>query len=754
MKKLIPILLLISVCIGRAAVISFTMTNSIGLPDTNLIKVFSCGPVQANGSAYTTGIGYRVQPNANGYAQIWLEQNNYLATNAYLGRGYIFRAPLDASHNNVYASAGPSCLISGLNYFVNLTVGSSTNLPVTLNQITNSLGFMPADFPGVTNIAQSVTNGFTSIVFSNPASFTSAQTVTGIVQSLSPSYSQATNIAGAIGSNLVSGYTLTNTFGSFTNWSVTNTVAQIAASGANGSNFTLLTSNSLQASSLVQLNAASNALQSAQNASNAATASNLASTSNALWWAKQPASTTLSNLAQTGAWTNMLTAGTNVVLSTNLTAPIVYVNVPLQTQLTNGMTSIVFSNPAALLFTNALPALTNGFVQASITNGLASTSALTNYYLNSNPSNYVTASITNGITIPPTNGFVGASVTNGLASTNWVASNFETNGESLTIANQQISARAFTNQLAAGTNVTLSTNLTGPIVYVNASPQTFLTNGLAQTNWVSSNFDTNGAGIAAALQSGANGSNYSAQLYSSSTNYANTNALAILGGSSTNFVASTNGTANNLTVNGYVSILGYLGLSGPIYSTNLTWQITNSIHNATNGFAGASVTNFTLSGYVGGFTTNNSFTSSASNSIINLIAQYGVNPTNGISAATATNISASLIADATNSLWSGATNTFYFNSNPSNFTTFQVVTNLIQQATNGISGGSGATLAQVTNIASSLISTATNTLWGAVTNQGGVLWGGLTNKTSLARPATLYYFVTNNIPQYGILYTN
>lgn len=707
MKKILTLFLLAMLpAFCDAAMISFQMTNSIGLPDTNLIKVFSCGPVQANGSVYTTGVGYRVQPNTNGYAQIFLEQNNYLATNAFLGQGYIFRAPLDASSNNVYQSAGPSCLISGLNYFVNLTVGSSSNYPVTLNQITNALGYNPPSLPAVTNIAQSVTNGYTSIVFSNPASFTSAQTVTGIVQSLSPSYSQVTNIAGAIGSSLVSAYTLTNTFGSFTNWSVTNTTAQVLTSGASGSNFTLLTSNNLAALSLAQLNAASNALQSAQNASNAAAASNLASTSNALWWAKQPASATLSNLAQTGAWTNTIAAGTNVVLSTNLTAPIVYINVPLQTQLTNGHTSIVFSNPSAFLSSGVLPALTNGFVQASITNGLASTSTLTNYYLNSNPSNYVTASITNGLNIPSTNGFVGASITNGLATTNWVNSNFATNGAALVIANQQISARAYTNQIAAGTNILLTTNLTGPIVYVNAVAQTFLTNGLATTNWVASGFDTNGAGLAAALQSGANGSNYSAQLYLASTNYANTNALAILAGAG---AVPTNLTVNTLTANTYISSLGYLGVSGLIYSTNLTWQITNAIGvlnlpaatnsiwsattNAINAL-GAGTTNFQLSGYVVGATTNNSFSATASNAVINLISQYASSPTNGI------------------------------------------------------------TLLQATNVATSLITPATNSLWSAVTNLGAVMWGTTTNKTSLARPATLYYFVTNNIPQYGILYTN
>ena len=129
--------------------------------------------------------------------------------------------------------------------------------------------------------------------------------------------------------------------------------------------------------------------------------------------------------------------------------------------ITNGLASTNYVNNAVLSYipTSSLPGLTNGFVTASITNGLgggsdpsitnglASTNyvnaevakyiptsslpALTNGYVKASITNgFVTASITNGLastsitngflTAGATNGFVSASITNGLASTNYV----------------------------------------------------------------------------------------------------------------------------------------------------------------------------------------------------------------------------------------------------------------------------------------------------------------------------------------------
>jgi hypothetical protein len=135
-------------------------------------------------------------------------------------------------------------------------------------------------------------------------------------------------------------------------------------------------------------------------------------------------------------------------------------------------------------------------------------------------------------------------------------------------------------------------------------------------------------------------------------------------------------------------------LNGWVYSTNLTWQITNAIANTTI----LANTNFGLTGFVSGATTNNQISTAGSNIVINLIAQYGVNPTNGISAATATNIAAyqaQLVTNGFTSIVFSNPSTFYLNSNPSNYTTFQIVTNLIAQATNGITGGTSTNAQEV-----------------------------------------------------------
>lgn len=96
--------------------------------------------------------------------------------------------------------------------------------------------------------------------------------------------------------------------------------------------------------------------------------------------------------------------------------------------LTNGFTSIVYSNPASFLTIAGANALTNGFASSSITNGLATTNFVQNA-----TNGFVTQSVTNGLASitfvqSSTNGFVDKSITNGfissvtvpLSATNWI----------------------------------------------------------------------------------------------------------------------------------------------------------------------------------------------------------------------------------------------------------------------------------------------------------------------------------------------
>jgi alpha-galactosidase len=116
-------------------------TNSVtGVADTNVIKIIPVsGPVaNADGSFSTIGIPIRVTPSADGSTTNSLEENNYIATNAFLGQGIVFRAPAD--HGPTVYSMWTN-RISGLNTFVTIHYG--TNPPPTFDILTNIFGGTP-----------------------------------------------------------------------------------------------------------------------------------------------------------------------------------------------------------------------------------------------------------------------------------------------------------------------------------------------------------------------------------------------------------------------------------------------------------------------------------------------------------------------------------------------------------------------------------------------------------------------------------
>lgn len=104
----------------------------------------------------------------------------------------------------------------------------------------------------------------------------------------------------------------------------------------------------------------------------------------------------------------------------------------------------------------------NGFTnKISTLNGIATTNYVgTYYYLQSNPSNFVTATVTNGLATTnyvgtyyylvsnPSN-YVTASVTNGLATTNWVGDNFWKTNQSVPFDIYTNSSGALSNPLSA-----------------------------------------------------------------------------------------------------------------------------------------------------------------------------------------------------------------------------------------------------------------------------------------------------------------
>lgn len=122
---------------AHAAVMYGIFTNSVGQPDTNVVRIIPVsGPVaNADGSFTSIGLPIRVTPAADGHWTNVLAENNYVVTNQYLGQGIAFRAPLDNGNTpyNVWDRR-----ISGFNYFVTIQYGS--NPAPTFNTLTNVLG--------------------------------------------------------------------------------------------------------------------------------------------------------------------------------------------------------------------------------------------------------------------------------------------------------------------------------------------------------------------------------------------------------------------------------------------------------------------------------------------------------------------------------------------------------------------------------------------------------------------------------------
>lgn len=186
----ILILMLFACVQSQAAIVSFTLTNSVGQPDTNAFLVIPVStPINASGGYVQTGIPVRMVPNSSGYSQTNLLVGNYIATNAYI-KTVLFRAPDDFGQT-IYPLN--TLLISGANTFVTIIYG--TNPPPTLNALTNSLGYMPlqtnqnitikgdATGSGNTNIPLVITNLPMVQVAGLPATLTNLYNITNALGS-------------------------------------------------------------------------------------------------------------------------------------------------------------------------------------------------------------------------------------------------------------------------------------------------------------------------------------------------------------------------------------------------------------------------------------------------------------------------------------------------------------------------------------------------------------------------------------------
>ena len=492
-----------------------------------------------------------------------------------------------------------------------------------------------------TNYANGVTNNFTSIVFSNPAAFTLFPQVTNIAQAQ----------ANAVGLND------TNYATGATNIAVANLTAGLA-----GTNTALAAAlNATNLLLLADINTASNAVKSVgQPASGILT--NLAGTSaltNGL------AAGQNFSLTTNGTGTFIFLNATNQTFLTNGLAvwssvvPTSYATTNALASATNGLVSASVTNGLATLqaATNAANGVYSnnpaGYAAAGITNGLATTNYVQTYADTNGAAAAAvkalvyqggsgiltnlagTGALTNGlvaglnltlvtngagtlITINSTNQtFLTNGLLTGYAPTNTLNGWYDTNGAAAyaakvatngmlpiitNIASQYASSNVNTNQYVAGQNVSLTTNVSGSITYINATNQTFLTNGLltgyANTNTLNGWYETNNAALWAYTNSVAYSTNYAATntaaAVATALNFASTNtalpfvstnignvgsltiATTLAFGADTNFILGTNW----ITVKGAGS-----GQANGVYNQIAPGVYTN------NSFPGISIVN-------------------------------------------------------------------------------------------------------------------------------------------------------------------
>lgn len=364
---------------ARASFISFSVTNYDGTPVTNDLILRPVGQPAVDAAGNITaalGLPIRIHLQADGRATNQLQQQNYFVTNSvgpnFLGKGFVFRAPLDIGPT-VYPAAGPGQLISGLNYFVNLTSGTNGGA-ITFNSITNGLGFTP--------IGSAATNGFVDARVTNgPVTFTIAATNAlysdyttkiAVLSALSMTNAFATNAAGvslinnrlyistnydALGTALAIGLQSTNLM-----VSISNTLAGLSFTNAYGTNLATLLLAGQRLYVPTNFDAAGLA---------ATVGSNLTNYAN-----------TLSNFLQVQITSGGINAGTATNIAAFQAQAVTNGFVDLRItnnaatkafaqSLTNGFSPLVLTNVGQVVYTNMLPALTNRF-------------ALTNQYGNWN----------------------------------------------------------------------------------------------------------------------------------------------------------------------------------------------------------------------------------------------------------------------------------------------------------------------------------------------------------------------------------
>lgn len=374
-----------------------------------------------------TGLPKRIHLGSTGIVITNLQQQNYFVTNAlptppYFNQGYLFRAPLDTGPT-IYLTTQPGVLIPGKNYFVTLIISNGTGGTITFNSVTNALGYQPlqpTDTNGFIRLLQA-TNVTTAAV---PTNFWSASASLWISNLISLGtlttnrYAAGTLLTSSTNSAGLVTFAANSQTNGFTSIVASNPAVFINTNALPGlTNGFVRSDITNNAATVAQLISATNAIAAGSGIS-ASTATNIMKTATNGY-----SSLVFTNVGQV-VYTNMLVALTNALATTNFAkgitngySPLVFTNVgqvvytnmlvaltnALATtnfakSVTNNFTSLATTNAAQVLYTNALPGLTNGFVDKSITNNAATVDQL-NQKADTNAPIIWDATLTNTTTI-------------------------------------------------------------------------------------------------------------------------------------------------------------------------------------------------------------------------------------------------------------------------------------------------------------------------------------------------------------------
>ncbi len=653
--------MLFSLC-ASGATVSFYMTNSIGQPDTNSIKLFATSAyVRADGTIQTIGLPIVLYPNTNGYVATNLMAGNWLATNRFIVSNFAIPGGVGSSQGILFAVPNStntytfgSLAIPGYNVF-NYTPGVRT--------ITGTNGFVVTP-----------TNGQGDVLIDGNMFSPTAAMITNAIGFFPPSPAQVTNAITniVIQTNnalvlLIAGKQPANT-----------TLSNLATMGttnfylnSNPSNYVTATvTNDLASTNFAQAQTKSNLVAGSHitfaTNGNAITISSSSSLSSALL--------TLAGITATNITFSTSTGGSNFAISASGTN--ILFNLPVASSTASGKLSISDYTNFNARVTVAQLLLTSNSLIGSITNsGLAITNAITNQgvavtnWVSNNFEPSITAGTTNqfwrgdksfqdySVITNPITAFIGVQFTNAnlslLSTSNSLRILIDTNAANIVINSNNL--RSATNAM----NIVAATNAANIVIVSNAVNA--ITPGESNTISSSANngfpviavpskvgvdlrlrtlvagsgigISTNASNVTFTVTGGVTATNAVLSI----NGLTQTNQFLDTGTAGTDFNISQNGSSTNVfnlpiasaTTTGKVTAIDWLSFNNKV-GTNFVTGLITTLSNQMN------AQDLLLTNLVKTFGTNNTnFTLTASNSLYDAkqptnanLTQFALHPTN------------------------------------------------------------------------------------------------------------------------------